>query len=185
MTMLMTFSVNSVRVSSDMPVESEFLPMVTLYYILGISFVFLAFNWFILANEFSTKNNLPKCLLKCVLITKRIVFWKFNEKPFWLRRKNVSPSLTLPSKDKIFDDTSIKTGVPEIKLKEVKTCFNCDLCENCLKLKDAEKEKRSVKELNETNVAALNCFMFFILFTIMLGCNLIAWLLVTNPPANF
>ena len=50
----------SVRVSSDIPIQSDYLPLISLYFSFGILYTFISFNWFIIANVYRTNNYLPK-----------------------------------------------------------------------------------------------------------------------------
>ena len=52
---------------------------------LGVSYTFLAYVWFILCNDFLTTNKLPKFLeIFATKVLKRIWFWKFdNVEPFY------------------------------------------------------------------------------------------------------
>ena len=52
----------SVRVSSDLPIQSNYLPLISLYFSFGILYTFISFNWFIIANVYRTNNYLPKYL---------------------------------------------------------------------------------------------------------------------------
>ena len=52
----------SVRVSSDIPIQSDYLPLISLYFFFGILYTFISFNWFIIANSYKTNNYLPKYL---------------------------------------------------------------------------------------------------------------------------
>ena len=45
MTSFLTFAVTSLRVSSDIPVQSDYLPLITLYMILSIFYTFIGFFW--------------------------------------------------------------------------------------------------------------------------------------------
>jgi hypothetical protein len=75
MTQLMVLATYSVRVQTDIAPQSQFMPMITLYYVLGISFVLIALCWFIIANNWTTKQNIPAFLVKFASIIKRILFW--------------------------------------------------------------------------------------------------------------
>ena len=94
MTIFMTFSIYSLRVSSDMPTQSQYLPMVTLYFLLGISYTFIAYIWFIIANEFQTKSNTPQFLMRFAAHVKRVLYWIFDEEPLWKRAEKVVPYAT-------------------------------------------------------------------------------------------
>lgn len=45
MTSFLTFSVTSVRIAGDIPMQSEYLPLITLYFLLSILYTFLGLTW--------------------------------------------------------------------------------------------------------------------------------------------
>ena len=59
MSHFMTLATYSVRVQTDMSPQAQFVPMVTLYYVLSISYAFVSLIWFIVANNWATKQNIP------------------------------------------------------------------------------------------------------------------------------
>jgi len=73
----------SVKVQSDMSPQSQFLPMVTLYYMLSISYAFVSLFWFIIANNWTVKTNIPPYVSKFASHVKKVLFWIFDEPPFW------------------------------------------------------------------------------------------------------
>ena len=193
MTIFMTFSIYSLRVSSDMPTQSQYLPMVTLYFLLGITYTFMAYMWFILANEYQTKGKMPQVLVSFAPYVKRTLFWIFNADPWWKKRKYIAPNNTV--NNLVFEikipqtsatsnakNAESNQGEAEEIFTQPKKCHNCDFCGKCLANKEQEKETKSNKQLFESNLSAINYFAFFVLFLIMLGCNLFVWLMVSNPP---
>ena len=46
MTSFLAFIMSSVRISSDIPNQSEYLPLITLYFLLSILYTFIGFMWF-------------------------------------------------------------------------------------------------------------------------------------------
>ena len=193
MTTFMTFSVYSLRISSDMPVESNFVPMVTLYFILSISYTFLSFIWFIIANEFITKNNMPNSLANLACVIKSVLFWKFDKAPFWQRKILPKYESGPKAEDKCETKPTNKEPndkMPQPELSKPETpikspCNNCNICESCLKEKGKEKDKKNKKDTNESNVSALNHLVGFIMLLIVVACNATTWLLISNPPPNF
>ena len=61
----------SVRVSADIPIQSEYLPLISLYFFLGLFFTFISFNWFVAINSFRTNKSVPSILKN---ISKKITF---------------------------------------------------------------------------------------------------------------
>ena len=54
----------SIRVSSDIPVQSSYLPLINLFFMLNLLFTFVSFAWFVASDQFRTKKYLPSILLK-------------------------------------------------------------------------------------------------------------------------
>ena len=184
MTTFMTFSVYSLRISTDMPVESNFVPMVTLYFILGISYTFLSFIWFIIANEFITKSYLPKFLISVASVVKRVLFWKFGEAPLWVRQQiSTMSTAKVNALPETSDNVINKTNNKEQLDNSLGTKSNS--CEKCEKEKDTEREKKKKKDSTEANVSALNHFMSLVMLLIVIACNVTIWLLISNPPQDF
>lgn len=63
MTTFLTFSVYSLRVSGDIPIQSEYVPLITLYFLFSTVFTLVAFLWFLLANHFKERSTMPNVLL--------------------------------------------------------------------------------------------------------------------------
>ena len=79
MSHFMILATYSVRMQADTSPQGQFLPMITLYYILSIGYAFVALIWFIIAENWTTKQNVPKFLVKFSVFIKRILFWIFDE----------------------------------------------------------------------------------------------------------
>ncbi len=45
MTSFLTFSVTSVRVAADIPTQSEYLPLISLYMLFSILYTFMGMSW--------------------------------------------------------------------------------------------------------------------------------------------
>ena len=58
----------SVRASNDLPVQSDYLPLISLYFFLSITFTFISFNWFVFINNIRTETRLPKFFTNIIKI---------------------------------------------------------------------------------------------------------------------
>ena len=142
---------------------------------------------------------MPVCA--CV---KRLLYWKFDEKPFWNRSKvaqvvllktsvnmdqsvenskkqQLSPPKFAAANELIDKDQLIKLFEASAKAQ----CYNCGCCEKCQMEKESEKESKKVKSLKESSVAALNYLVCFMLFLMMFVCNSTIWLILAYPPKEF
>ena len=66
MTCFLTFSVNAVRVASDIPAQSDYVPVMTQYFFVSILYTLISMFWFALINYYSTNGYLPKYLYRLV-----------------------------------------------------------------------------------------------------------------------
>ena len=173
--------------------------MVTLFFILSISYTFVSMIWFIIGNEFATKNIMPQCLQKIASFVKRLFYWSFDETPLW-KRKPLESNKVNDEKSPFSTQESAPTSKLASKepnnmnemllLKLIETlnkmsCSNCGQCQKCLDEKEKEKKKKKEKELRESNAAALNYVMCFLLMLTMFSCNLTIWLMISNPPKDY
>jgi hypothetical protein len=139
MSHFMTLATFSVRSQADQAPQAQFLPMITLYYVLSIMYAFIALIWFIVADHWTTKQNPPKFLVTFSAFIKRILFWIFDEEPIW-RSKKVAPEKNETEKPLAQESltTTDASTLPEEKKSEetvkANNCFTCDFCGDCQKV---------------------------------------------------
>jgi hypothetical protein len=63
MTIFLTLSVQSMNTSSAIPIQSEIVPAITLFYVFSSMFVLTSFGWFVLENYFRSRVYLP-CVMR-------------------------------------------------------------------------------------------------------------------------
>lgn len=106
MTMMITYSVYSIRIASDMPVDSRYFPLVALFFLMSVGYTFLSLIWFIIATEWESKKNMPQFLIKVAIFMKHLLYWRFNEKPLWYKENKVEP------KKESLDDNDLQQITP-------------------------------------------------------------------------
>ena len=80
----------SVRVSNDIPIQSEYLPLITLYFLLSLLYAFISVAWFVYLEDVKSKKNSSQILIKLLLWIKHKIIGKLNK----VKPKN-NPQLTL------------------------------------------------------------------------------------------
>ena len=166
MTSWMTFAVTGLRISGDIPVQSLYLPLITLYILLSILYTFAGFTWFIIANELSKKHHLPGYLLKIAYFVKKALFWIFKDTS---KTNTITPLIKSEANNiELRDENKL--------LKEMEKCNFCNRCKNCEMRLENEKNKRMANEEIRLNVSALNYLAFFILFLTIFVCNFGIWI---------
>jgi hypothetical protein len=161
----MTFAVTGLRISGEIPVQSNYLPLITLYILLSILYTFAGFTWFIIANRLSKRHHLPEFLIKIAFMVKKILFCIFKD-----TQKDYKNLLIKPESNKI------ETNNDKKLIKEMEKCNFCNRCKNCeLRLAEGNTKKMANDEII-INVSALNYLAFFILFVTIFCCNTSIWI---------
>lgn len=199
MTSLLTFSVYSLRISGDIPMQSEYLPLITLYFVLSISYTFFSLFWFILANYFLTKTYLPKLVLLIgdglhKLNTVKIYTVK-NESEIEINKGlelkldevngNTGSSIFL-----VTPSSNVEFDLDELKNKSHFTifnnssdntkCFKCNMCSECEGKDKKDHEKKDKKEKIESYVSSLNNLMCCLMCIVIVTSNSIIWTSITS-----
>ena len=91
------------RVSSDIPVQSDYMPLISVFFFLSILFTFISFVWFVIAEKLRTKKfklNFLKDLKKKLKINKAAVATYSNTQPETEaeKEKEVQASVSLVNK---------------------------------------------------------------------------------------
>ena len=100
MTMLLTYGIYAIRVSSDLPIQSDYLPTISIYYITSLLLTVIAMIWFFYFNHLQTQNSIPSCLLK-VAIFLRNIFGKRRKIETKLKQPVVAKTLDVENRKKI------------------------------------------------------------------------------------
>ena len=177
MTSFLTFTVTSLRIAGDIPIQSDYLPLITLYMILSIIYTLFGFIWFTIKDYLLRKKTLPYLLRTIAEISRKLfcsIFISFlkqnkvqsNHKVIIVNEKNDNIDTNMPN----------TLNIDLYKQSPVEKCSNCvNLCKKCQK--DAEKSK-SDKEKNkniENDVKLLNKLVFSLLFIFIFICNVSIW----------
>ena len=87
MTIFLTLAIYSVRIASDFPVQGFYIPIISIYFIMGLLFTFISLLWFAYAEYLRTKKKIPKLMVKFsrLLTCLPFIYWvnsKQNNKIF-------------------------------------------------------------------------------------------------------
>lgn len=185
MSIFLTYSVYAVRTSGDLPIQSDFLPLISLYFVITMGITLLTILWFFLCNYMITRKTMPRFLIRFSRNLYRI--FKFN----WLKRcfNKLKPKVrvnTTTSKSVLQDGKSkievitIKEMERQQKKFETEFSFRISLNENMMK----EKQVLVFDHENDIDpqeivllASYLNYFALFIFFCAIFANNLTLWLL--------
>ena len=148
----MTFAVYSLRIASDLPVQSLYLPKISWYFLTSISFSLISMFWFVYQNRCISKSEMPN----------------------WLT--------FLGEKLKRFFCLCFQANKDEIKEEERKShkCKLCDRCKNCDKDFCKDEEKKKKKKTVEGNCEAINYFLAIIIIIALFITQMAIWVSVNK-----
>ena len=169
MTGFLTFSVYSLRIASDIPVQSDYLPKISTYFISSISFNLMAMNWFVLRNRFMTQGSMPRFLEIICDLLKKVFCYCFPE-------EKKTSNKTAPD-DKVAENGEAnKVGrLEQIATNKIVKCSLCDRCDDCQADHTKEKDKNKKKKDMESKLEAFNYLYFIILFISMFITQIVIW----------
>ena len=100
MTIFLTLAIYSVRIASDFPVQGFYIPIISIYFIMGLLITFLSLVWFAYAEYIRAKKQMPKMLIKLarLLTCLPLISW-LNSK----RKKKIFAKPDVESLDKPID----------------------------------------------------------------------------------
>lgn len=186
MTTFLTYSVYSLRIAGDIPVQSEYLPYILIYFIFSILHTLLSMFWFVLLNLFQTKNYVPKFLIVFASILEKMSCYLCNlrnsfKRTQTIRRTKENNNVHLIRIEKNENESSesppkVLTPVEKIdKLEPTPTTVKS------IETTEEQKEKeKSKKEILESTLNILNYFVFFCLFLFIFVSNLTLWILISK-----
>ena len=98
MTIILVFTINSISLLQQFPVQSEYMPTISYYFLLSIIFTLISMFWFLIINYLSEKNYLPNWMLK---LSSKLCCSKDKQKKLDLeKRKNKKESETPNNEEK-------------------------------------------------------------------------------------
>lgn len=144
MTCFMTYSVYSLNFSNLFPQQSDYLMMITAYFLLSMSWTLISLCWFVLCNHYTNKAELPKSLCKFAEFVQRILFCYFPP-PKKDEKKDEKPDVITENgiTKRPIDEGSTKTAVTEQQ-----TCVSCQrFFTSCM------RRKKAVVHVDETTMS--------------------------------
>ena len=164
MTSFLTFSVTAVRISNDIPTQSDYLPLISVYMVLSMIYILLGMVFFILIELFSKKKKIPRVFLFIIINYLKLIKCNRKEKQAQVKNRN--------REIKNRENLEIKPEFDKIIL-ENKTVTN-------EKVKTAaEEEKFKAKEFEE-KILTLNFLFAIVLWLFVIIANTVVWLLISH-----
>jgi hypothetical protein len=184
MVCFMTYSVYSLNFSSLFPQQSDYLMMITLYFLLSIAWTLISMAWFSIANHYSTKGEMPKRLYAFCGLLQRIPLYCIPS-PKQDKKKDGEFKIDKEQCNNVEGIESIKSNRidPTACVSVIKTneeakpkCNFCNRCEPCQADFDKDKVKGRSKKDVEGRCNALNYLVLFCVFLCMFVSDMAVWI---------
>ena len=131
---MLAFSVFKLRLSDDVPVQSDNIPLINIYFTVCMTFSLSAMIWFSIINRFREKNQVPKYIR--FIVVNYICFlmgdFKHANKPKSkiVKPKNKRNKKNKPNKSILFEDSDKETLLPKQLLNSTISSINLALLQN-------------------------------------------------------
>jgi hypothetical protein len=174
MTTFLTYAVQSLNIAGFLPVQSQYYPLISIYFLMSLICTFLSLVWFWYTNKLLTENKIPSSLRVVANYVKKCLFFIFipaetNIQEIFERKITPENDITIKNLDKA-------NVSKETEQKEIDKCNNCELlCSKCIYKKKIDEDKRKEKENNESLIKALNILASFTVFSIFLIIHICIW----------
>lgn len=162
----MAFSVYSLRISSDLPVQSDNTPRITWFFLTSVIINLFSMSWFIQLNYFKTSDYLPKFYEYMVDFLKRLICLLFHK----CKSNAISVKLGSNNLSNRSQDTNDENG--EKSVSSIKTGYTSKSCQFCKE--EDNKNDKTMKSMLESKYKIIN-HMVLILIT---SCHIILQLII-------
>jgi hypothetical protein len=171
MTTFLTYSIYSMSTSSTIPAQSDYVPAITVFYIMSTMYTLLAFSWFVLENFLRSRGHLP------FLARKWVDLGRLIETCAVLAVKKVRISKKVRAEE---TRREVKAGPAEQAILDYfqakkKVCSGCETCHKCEEKTSKENENKKKKQALDADIDYLNHQVFWIVLTSIFMSNLMIW----------
>jgi hypothetical protein len=175
MTTFLTYAVQSLNIAGFLPVQSQYYPLISIYFLMSLICTFSSLVWFWYSNKLLTENKIPSSLRVVAKYVKKCLFFIFipteTNQEIFERKITPENDITITNLDKA-------NVSKETEQKEINKCNKCEiLCSKCVQYKQRDDNKRKEKENNESLIKALNILASFTVFSIFVTIHLCIWII--------
>jgi hypothetical protein len=158
MSVILSFSVYSLNISNNLPVQSEYVPQITVFFLSCILINLFAVFWFIQLNHFKSNDYFPEFYKAFAGSLQKLICIIFH------RNKGTGKKITLLNNSKV---TDLQENREESK---VLSELNCEFCQF------KESEKLSEKLIIQLKYKIINLIYFILILLGNVISNLIFFL---------
>ena len=150
MTIILVFTINSISLLQQFPVQSEYMPTISYYFLLSIIFTLISMFWFLIINYLSEREHLPNWMLK---ISSKLCCSKVKQKKLDLEKsKNKGSELEIPNSEEKNEQGDV----------------------------EIEDEKKLKKKNFDNAIILLRLLFFVLIFICMLVSYLYIWIDISS-----
>ena len=155
MSVVMAYSMYAVRLSNEIPIQSECVSLMGFFLLLSSVLNLITMMWFIVLNYIKSKEYLPKFLNLFGDCLQKIVCLCFHKE----------------SRQKLAVSSQVSNSSEPEQKKNLEDRGKCRFCSN---KKYAENDKTEMKKILDSNCDILNkfCFILFLLVTIIFNASI-------------
>ena len=165
MTILLTLAVYSLKVSSDFPTQSLYLPYVSVYFTIGYLQTFLTLMWL---------------CVQSYMLERKTIFWWIHVLAYLKEKIDLLFTIlvTLFKNLKNTKKQDPKVSMKPAPMKQV--CNKCDMCINCLKDKNKAKASDDSFKVKKFKCEQVNKIVFSIIFLFTFISYITIWNIISN-----
>ena len=184
-----TYSVYSLNFSGLFPQQSEYLMMITLYFLLSICWTFISMIWFIICNHYITTAKMPKPLYAFARLLQRLFCCCFSSSKTDNKTEKKAASVVEDGEFNEYMEENIYRirnypihGIEFVQANDMTTskCKFCKRCKSCQADFDKDKVKDKKKKDIEVKCGALNYLIVLCVSILMFISNMVVWLLMSR-----
>ncbi len=161
LTTFLTYGIYSLRVASDLPVQSQYFPIISYYFLFSIFYTLIIMIWFIIANQLLISKEIPYFFDKLANLLSYLKCCKWQ-----------ASKVVVNSKKEDVDNSTDDSSATR--------CFKCQECSFCLIKKKNDTIEQNNKSKHEFKIKILNDFFFLFMVFLFISTNLIIWILITT-----
>ena len=139
--------------------QSLYVSLVSVYFILSMLCTFFALAWFSAQNYLITKSYLPVWLQKVVQLIKILLFCLY------------SPNIATVTVKK-----KANSGANQDEQITISSCNKCEMCSKCKEIEEkVKKKKEEIVKINK-DILVINYLILVIIFTALFLLHIIVWI---------
>jgi hypothetical protein len=166
MSFFLTYSINGLRISGEIPMSSDSVPLITYYFIGSLLYTLLSLIWFVVCNFYMMNQSMPETLTRLA--------------------ESIGAAVKLSVPRRLHSVAVIKllNGVVSLNKSFVNSDLRTSLCNDCIKWEQCkenahlEEMERNLKDIFEKKVLIINFTVLILLSIVSMLVQIILWMIL-------